>query len=150
MFLQTGIRVSELACLTVDDVDLDRGLLRVTGKGMADRDIPLSKKASAALRLWQTARPASEYPTLFLNRFGQPLGVRGIQKLVERYRHGAGLEKRITPHSLRHTFATQKARMGVNAFQLRDYLGHATVATTQLYVHLGQEEAKKVMEATSL
>jgi site-specific recombinase XerD len=150
VFLQTGIRVSELACLTVDDVDLERGLLRVTGKGMADRDIPLNKKATAALRLWRSARPATEHRVLFTNRFGEPLGVRGIQKLVERYRHGAGLEKRITPHSLRHTFATHKARQGVNAFQLRDYLGHATVATTQLYVHLGQDEAKKVMEQTSL
>src|SRR5215203_2931925 len=73
VFLQTGVRVSELAALSVDDVDLDRGVLRVTGKGMADRDIPLSKKASAALRLWLVARPASEYRTLFLNRFTQPM-----------------------------------------------------------------------------
>ena len=69
---------------------------------------------------------------------------------MERYRRGAGSERRITPHSLRHTFVTHKARQGVNAFQLRDYLGHATVATTQLYVHLGHEEARKVMEQTSL
>jgi site-specific recombinase XerD len=150
VFLQTGVRVSELAGLTVDDVDLERGNLRVTGKGMADRDIPLSKKAIAALRLWLTARPASEYPTLFLNRFNQPMGVRGIQKLVERYRQGAGIEKRITPHSLRHTFGTQKAKLGVTAFQLRDFMGHANLATTQLYVHLSQEDGKKVMDATSL
>ena len=78
------------------------------------------------------------------------MGVRSIQKLVERYRRGAGIERRITPPSLRHTFATQKARMGVGVFQLRDYMGHATVATTQLYVHLSQEDAKKIMEATSL
>ena len=150
VFLQTGIRVSELATLTVDDVDLERGLLRVTGKGMADRDIPLNKKATAALRLWRAARRPAEHRVLFTNRFGEPLGVRGIQKLVERSRRGAGIEKRITPHSLRHTFATHKARQGVNAFQLRDYMGHATVATTQLYVHLGQGEARKVMEQTSL
>jgi site-specific recombinase XerC len=150
VFLQTGVRVSELACLTVDDVDLERGMLRVTGKGMADRDIPLNKKATAALRLWLTARAPTEHRVLFTNRFGAPLGVRGIQKLVERYRRGAGIERRITPHSLRHTFATHKARQGVNAFQLRDYLGHATVATRQLYVHLGQDEARKVMEQTSL
>jgi site-specific recombinase XerD len=150
VFLQTGIRVSELAYLTIDDVDLDRSMLRVTGKGMADRDIPLNKKATAALRLWLSARRPTEHRVLFTNRFDAPMGVRSIQKLVERYRTGAGIEKRITPHSLRHTFATHKARQGVNAFQLRDYLGHATVATTQLYVHLGQDEARKVMEATSL
>src|SRR5215216_1872486 len=150
VFLQTGVRVSELACLTVDDVDLERGLVRVTGKGLADRDIPLNKKAVAALRLWRAARPPSEHRVLFTNRFGAPLGVRGIQKLVVRYRGAAGIERRITPHSLRHTFATQKARLGVSAFQLRDYLGHANLATTQLYVHLGQEEARRVMEETSL
>ena len=66
------------------------------------------------------------------------------------YSSAAGIEKRITPHSLRHTFATQKARMGATAFQLRDFLGHANLATTQLYVHLGQEVQKKVMEQTSL
>ena len=142
--------MSELATLTVDDVDLERGLLRVTGKGMADRDIPLNKKACAALRLWLGARRPAEHRVLFTNRFAEPMGVRSIQKLVERYRRGAGIARRITPHSLRHTFATHKARQGVNAFQLRDYMGHATVATTQLYVHLGQDEARKVMEATSL
>jgi integrase/recombinase XerC len=150
VFLQTGVRVSELAGLSVDDVDLERGILRVTGKGMADRDIPLTLKAAQALRIWLKARPQTEHHALFLNRYGEPLGVRGIQKLVTRYRRGAGIDKRITPHSLRHTFATQKARMGVSAFQLRDYLGHANLATTQLYVHLGQVEAKKVMEDTSL
>jgi site-specific recombinase XerD len=139
--------VSELVCLTIEDVDLEHGLLRVTGK---DRDIPLNKKAAASLRLWLTARPPFKHLVLFTNRFGEPLGVRGIQKLAERYRRGAGIGKRITPHSLRHTFATHKARHGVNAFQLRDFMGHATVATTQLYVHLGLDEARKVMEQTSL
>lgn len=150
VFLQTGVRVSELASLSIDDVDFARGLLRVTGKGMADRDIPLAKKAVWALRTWLSARPLVEHRVLFTNRFGAPLGVRGIQKLVERYRQSAGIEKRITPHSLRHTFATQKARMGATAFQLRDFMGHANLATTQLYVHLSQEDQKKVMEATSL
>ena len=150
VFLQAGIRVSELACLSIDDVDLERGLLRVTGKGMADRDIPLNKKAIAALKLWRAARPPTEYRMPFTNRFGEPLGVRSVQKLVERHRRGAGIEKRITPHSLRHAFATHTVRQGVNAFQLRDYLGHATVATTELDVYLSQDEARKVMEQTSL
>jgi site-specific recombinase XerC len=90
VFLQTGIRVSELACLTIDDVDLDRSKIRVTSKGMADRDIPLNKKATAALRIWLSARRTIEHRLLFTNRFDQPLGVRSTQKLVERYRHGAG------------------------------------------------------------
>jgi site-specific recombinase XerD len=121
LFLQTGVRVSELAALSLDDMDLDQGMLRVTGKGMADREIPLNRKAVWALRTWQAAR-----------------------------RRASGIEKRITPHSLRHTFATEKARRGIGAFQLRDFLGHASVATTQIYVHLSKTEAKKLMEATSL
>ena len=150
LFLQTGVRVSELAALSLDDADLDQGVLRVTGKGMADREIPLNRKAAWALRTWQTARPTTGHRTLFTNRYGAPLGVRGIQKLVTRYRRASGIEKRITPHSLRHTFATEKARRGIGAFQLRDFMGHASVATTQIYVHLSKTEAKKLMEATSL
>ena len=131
LFLQTGVRVSELAALSLDDADLDR-------------------KAVWALRTWQAARPTTGHRTLFTNRYGAPLGVRGIQKLVTRYRRASGIEKRITPHSLRHTFATEKARRGIGAFQLRDFMGHASVATTQIYVHLSKTEAKKLMEATSL
>jgi site-specific recombinase XerD len=150
VFLQTGVRVSELACLAVDDVDLDRGLLRVTGKGMKDREIPLPKKAIAALKLWLAARPAVAHRQLFTNRYDEPITPRGVQKLVARYRRGAGLEKRITPHSLRHTFATQKRRRGLDPFELRDLMGHESIATTQIYVHLDREDAKKRMEATSL
>ncbi|MGE0539187.1 MAG: tyrosine-type recombinase/integrase [Dehalococcoidia bacterium] len=73
-------------------------------------DVPPNKKAIAALRLWLSARRPTEHRVLFTNRFDAPMGVRSIQKLVERYRHGAGIEKRITPHSLRHTSATHKAR----------------------------------------
>ena len=69
-----------------------------------------------------------------------------VQKSVERYGRGAGIDMPITPYSL---FTTEKAHLGILTFQLRDYMGHATVATTQLYVHLGQEEARKVMEQTS-
>ena len=150
LFLQTGIRVSELVGLTLDDVDLALGVLHVRGKGLKDRDIPLAKKAIAALKIWLTVRPDTPHRTLFLNRYDGPITVRGVQKLVDRYRRGAGMTKHITPHSLRHTFATEKYNRGVSPFQLRDYLGHASVATTQVYVHLAQKDAKKVMEATSL
>ncbi len=125
-------------------------MLHVRGKGLKDRDIPLAKKAIAALKIWLTVRSDTPHRTLFLNRYDGPITVRGVQKLVDRYRRGAGMTKHITPHSLRHTFATEKYNRGVSPFQLRDYLGHASVATTQIYVHLAQKDAKKVMEATSL
>src|SRR5262245_51195466 len=94
-----------LAGLSLDDADLEQGILRVTGKHMADRDLPLNKKAVWALRTWKTARPATAHRMLFTNRFGAPLGVRDLQKLVTRYRRSTRIEKHITPHSLRHTFA---------------------------------------------
>ena len=112
VFLQTGVRVPELATLTVDDADLERGMLRVTGKGMADRDIPLNTKATAALRLWLGARRPAEHRVLFTNRFEEPMAVRSLQKLVERYRRGAGIMRRITPHSLRHTSPRTKPSRG--------------------------------------
>ena len=116
VFLQTGIRVSELCSLTLSDVDLtDRTLTIQQGKGMADRTIELEKKGLQALR----------------NKF-------------------AGITKKISPHSLRHTFATYKAERGVSPYQLQQWLGHRNLNTTQIYVHLGKQNSRKVMEFTSL
>ncbi len=149
-FLQTGVRVSELVSLTVADVDFALGVLHIRGKGLKDRDVPLVKPAVGALKLWLDHRPASASDALFLTQYGEPLRVRRVQKLVAHYRQLAGIPKRITPHSLRHTFATEEAKKGVTAFFLRDLMGHESIATTQLYVQLGTQDTRKVMEATSL
>jgi len=87
---------------------------------------------------------------LFLNYKGVPISDRGIRKLVVKYRKNAGITKRASCHSLRHTFATYKAEKGVSPFQLQQWLGHANLNTTQIYVHLGKQNAKKIMEQTSL
>lgn len=151
VFLQTGVRVSELCALTLDDIDLPGGLLRVrAGKGQASRDIPLEKKALQALKSYLRARGASPYAALFLNYRGEPLGERGVRKLVARYCQAAGLTKRVSPHAFRHSFATLKAEKHVSPYQLREWLGHRNLNTTQIYVHLGKQNGKKVMEATSL
>ena len=154
VFLQTGIRVSELCALQMEDIDLQAGILKVTtGKGMAQREIQLEKKGIQALKNYVSLREQTlGTPTdlLFLNRYGQPISERGIRKLVVRYRQKAGIAKKITPHSLRHTFATYKAEHGVSPYQLQQWLGHQSLNTTQIYVHLGKQNAKKVMEQTSL
>src|SRR5262247_3934928 len=85
-----------------------------------------------------------------LNYKGVPISDRGISKLVVKYRKNAGITKRASCHSLRHTFATYKAEKGVSPFQLQQWLGHANLNTTQIYVHLGKQNAKKIMEQTSL
>jgi site-specific recombinase XerD len=81
---------------------------------------------------------------------GEPISERGVRKLVVKYRKNAGITKRASCHTLRHTFATYKAEKGVSPFQLQQWLGHANLNTTQIYVHLGKQNAKKIMEQTSL
>jgi site-specific recombinase XerD len=151
LFLQTGVRVSELCALTVDDIDFRRPMLIVRGgKGMADREINLARKAAAAVKNWLDVRPTVSHPILFVNRFGQPLVDRGVRRVVFKYRQAAGLNKSVTPHTLRHTFATYKAAEGVPTDQIRRWLGHQRLDTTQIYIHLAMKDAAKVMEATSL
>lgn len=151
LFLQTGIRISELCELRLADIDLAAGTLDVrVGKGMAARTIELEKKGLRALKTWLSVREESPYDYLFLNRDGEPLKEWGVRDLLEKYCHQAGITKRVTPHSLRHTFASYKAQSGVSPFQLKEWLGHARLDTTSIYVHMARQNAKKVMEATSL
>jgi integrase/recombinase XerC len=150
VFLQTGVRVSELAGLTLSDIDLAKPAITVRGKGSVEREIALEKRGMQALRNYIAVRPQSLSPQLFLNYQGTPISERGIRKLVVKYTKSAGITRRASCHTLRHTFATQKAEKGVSPFQLQQWLGHANLNTTQIYVHLGKQSAKKLMEQTSL
>jgi integrase/recombinase XerC len=151
LFLQTGIRVSELVALTLDDIDLTGRVLRVeAGKGQKAREIALEKKGLTALRNYLKVRPVSTDRHLFLNYEGVGISDRGVKKLIEKYRKLAGIEKQVSCHSLRHTFASAKAAQGVSAFQLKEWLGHANLNTTQIYVHMGKQNSRRAMEATSL
>jgi site-specific recombinase XerD len=154
VFLQTGIRVSELVALTVNDIDLRRGVLTVRdGKGLADREIDLEKKGVAALKNWTEQRKrllTVVTDTLFVNRFGAPLTERSVRRLVVKYRQLASIPRAASCHSLRHTFATYKLDKGVSLRQIQDWLGHRNLNTTQIYLHLNRQNAKRQMEATSL
>jgi site-specific recombinase XerD len=151
LFLQTGIRVSELANLELAHLDLhSRMLTVVAGKGNRDRVIDLEKKAIQAVRNYLAVRHSTLDPHVFINYQGIGISDRGVKKIVEKYRVAAGIEKRISAHSLRHTFGTYKAEKGVSPFQLKEWLDHASLATTQMYLHMGREAGKKAMEATSL
>jgi integrase/recombinase XerC len=150
VFLQTGIRVSELAHLTIEDIDFIKPAITVRGKGNQQREIALEKKGSHALKSYLSVRPDSLSRRVFLNYQGEPISERGIRKLVVKYRKEAGITKKASCHTLRHTFATYKAEKGVSPFQLQQWLGHANLNTTQIYVHLGKQNARKVMEQTSL
>lgn len=150
IFLQTGIRVSELCNLRLTDIDFQGRILKVAGKGMVEREIELERKGLEAIKNYLAIRPQTFEERLFLNYQGEPLSERGVRKLVRKYKERAGITKKASPHSLRHSFATSKAEKGVSPFQLQQWLGHANLNTTQIYVHIGRQNARKVMEATSL
>ena len=155
----TGVRVSELTRLDIGDIDFRGKLLRVTGKRRKQRIVPFGDPALHTLLNYLTVRnnflqhaPLAERETdaLFLNYQGEALSTRGVQKMLAKYLKAAGITKKISPHSLRHTFATYKAERGVSPYVLREWLGHARLDTTQIYVHMARENTKKAMEATSL
>jgi site-specific recombinase XerD len=151
VFLQTGIRVSELCALTRADIDFAARRVQISnGKGQKARTIELEKKGIQAIKSYLAVRPESLHDELFLNYQGVPLGERGVRKMLAKYLKASGITKKISPHSLRHTFATYKAERGVSPYVLREWLGHARLDTTQIYVHLARENTKKAMEATSL
>ncbi len=109
------------------------------------------EKARKALTAFLKDRGEQVSPALFLNRYGEPLSRFGVRKLILRLCSEAGLEKKVSPHIFRHTFASMKAESGrVSPYQLQHWLGHKDIKTTQIYVHMSEEYAKKAMEATSL
>lgn len=150
ILLQTGIRVSELVSLTLTSLDMQARTLLIAGKGNKERTIPLEKKGILALKNYLATRPESLDQHLFLNYNGEGISRRGAEKIIEKYRALSGITKQFSCHSLRHTFGSYKATQGVPPFQLKEWMGHSSISTTQIYVHMGQEGAKKAMEATSL
>ena len=150
LFLQTGIRVSELIAIVREDVDMNSRILKVHGKGNKEREIPLEKKSVQALKSYLSVRPESQDRHLFLNYSGEGLSIRGVRKIVDKYLKKAGITKQISCHGLRRTFGSAKAGKGMNAFQLQKLMGHERITTTIAYVEIGQEELRRAMEATSL
>ncbi len=150
LFLQTGIRVSELIAIVREDVDLNSRILKVHGKGNKERDIPLEKKSLQALKSYLSVRQASQDRHLFLNYSGEGLSIRGVRKIVDKYLKKAGITKQISCHGLRRTCLSTKAARNMNAFAIQALAGHARMETTKLYVQLGTEDLRPLMEATSL
>jgi integrase/recombinase XerD len=144
-----GLRASEAIGLQAGDVDLDEGVLRARGKGSKERLVPIGRQAVAALRTYeQRGRPALVgYKTetrLFVNHRGGGLTRQGLYKIIQGYARGASLERKMSPHTLRHSFATHLLAGGCDLRSLQEMLGHADLATTQVYTHLSAERLKDV------
>ena len=137
----SGLRVSEVAGLTIDRVDLTRGRVLVLGKGSKEREVPMSDPAVEAVRRWVSeGRDAmgTGSGSLFFNRKGRPIGQRDIRALVEGYSGRLLPGRRVTPHTLRHSYATHLLEGGADIRAVQELLGHATVATTQRYTHVSR------------
>jgi integrase/recombinase XerD len=142
-----GLRASEAVALELTDIDLDEGVLRARGKGSKERLVPIGREAVGAVRAYcARGRPAlageRSASRLFLNRRGSGLTRQGLYKIVQGYAHSAGLRERMSPHTLRHTFATHLLAGGCDLRSLQEMLGHADLATTQIYTHLSAERLK--------
>jgi len=149
-----GLRVSELVKLRLGDVNLDAGYLVAFGKGKKQRLVPLGEAAIAALRTYiETARPhflgktsASTTDVVFLTRFGDGMTRQGFWKIITALARAAGIRKAISPHKLRHSFATHLVERGADLRSVQSMLGHADIGTTEIYTHLSRAHLRSVYD----
>lgn len=149
----SGMRAGELVALSVTDIDFDEGLVRVIGKGDKERIALLGRQAVLALtRYLRRGRPAladkaaQDSGALFVNRYGGRLSDRSVRRMFDRYCHAASGALKVTPHTLRHTFATHLLAGGADLRLVQELLGHASLATTQMYTHVTTERLQKVYQ----
>ena len=152
----TGLRVTELVNLKISDLEMRMGCLRCIGKGDKERLVPVGRKALAAVQAYLAkARPqflqgrgeGKTSPWLFVNRFGNRLTRVSVWRLLSAYGRRAGIRARLSPHKLRHSFATHLLERGADLRSVQLMLGHADISTTQIYTHVMEERLKQVYKA---
>jgi integrase/recombinase XerC len=153
-FYSAGIRIGEIVAVNIEDLNFMDGLLRVKGKGRKERIVPIGSKAVAAIREYLNAlRLAKEHEnlsplpgaTLFLNRFGKRITTRSVHRIVEKYKKLSGLWD-MTPHSIRHSFATHMLEGGADLRSVQEMLGHTSLSTTQRYTHVSMDKLMEVYD----
>jgi integrase/recombinase XerC len=148
----SGLRVSELANLRIDQINMDVREIRVIGKGLKERLVLMGEPAAVAIETYLresrsllAGKKKSEY--VFITRFGRPLIERRVQKIIKQYAALAGINTKLHPHTIRHTFATHLLDGGADLRVVQELLGHASLTTTQIYTHVSKSQAKKVYMA---
>jgi integrase/recombinase XerC len=146
----SGLRVGEVTGAAVDRVDLDRARIQVMGKGAKAREVPISDFAADAIAAWlRRGRPVLATHAggaLFVGRRGRPMDTRDARRVVERYARDVAPGRRVTPHTLRHSFATHLLEGGADIRAVQELLGHASVATTQRYTHVSRSRLFEAYE----
>jgi integrase/recombinase XerC len=146
----SGLRVSELVGLNIRDVDFEYRAVRVLGKGNKERVVPFGSKADEALRRWLDVRPGMARPcsgdAMFLNRKGGRLMRRGVARMIDRHVLMIAMSRNISPHVLRHSFATHMLGAGADLRGIQELLGHASLSTTQRYTHVTVDQLMKVYD----
>lgn len=145
----SGLRLSELVSVQLDDLSLERGQLRVLGKGAKQRDLPVGRLACQAIRRWLPAREKlmrEQHSFLFIGRHGGAIGARAIQRRWRQLARRCGLSQDLHPHVLRHSFATHLLESSGDLRAVQELLGHADISTTQVYTHLDFQHLAKVYD----
>jgi integrase/recombinase XerC len=147
LLYSSGIRVGELVGLNLNRLDLDLGIVKVMGKGGKERIVPVGSKAVEALKAYFDLRGAVEdEDPVFLNLKGGRLTARSVGRVVKEYSRHSGIFRRVSPHSLRHTFATHLLDAGADIREIQEMLGHASLSTTQKYTHLTMGKLMEVYD----
>lgn len=149
MIYATGLRVTELVSLKVSDLHLTMGFVRCVGKGSKERIIPLGRMAQESIETYlQTSRPelvsGKRTEALFVNHHGNPLSRQGFWKILKAVAEEVGVQKEITPHTLRHSFATHLLENGADLRAVQEMLGHSDISTTQIYTHVTKARLKDI------
>lgn len=139
----TGMRVSELVGMNTEDVDLISGAVKVRGKGKRERMALLGKEAQKALRNYLDKRGSSE-KAVFLNKNSRRITDRSVRRILDKYVRLSSIEQNISPHSIRHSFATHLLNNGADLRSVQELLGHKNLSTTQIYTHLGSQRIKEI------
>ena len=144
-FYSAGLRIGEIVAINIEDLNLSEGLIKVKGKGRKERIVPVGEKAVDAIKKYLTTSQLINTLPLFLNKYGKRITTRSVHRIVDKYKKLSGLWD-ITPHSLRHSFATHLLEGGADLRSVQEMLGHASLSTTQRYTHISMDKLMEVYD----